>query len=82
MTMTNDIKDAIRTLERNCNSSFEDMIKTAQGLVLGLPHDRTYGEHIDVVLHALRLAEANTINQRRALDTLKLREKLATSSGA
>lgn len=80
--MTNDIKDAIRTLERNCSSSFEDMVKTAQRLMLGLPHDHTYGEHIDVVLHALRLAEANALNQRRALDKLKLRDKYAAPGEA
>lgn len=75
--MTNDINDAIRVLEKNCSSSFEDMVKTAQRLMLALPHNQTYGEHIDVVLHALRLAEVNAVKQRLALGTLKLREKLA-----
>lgn len=75
--MTNDIQDAIKVLERNCGSTFEDMVKTAQRLMLALPHDQTYGEHIDVVLHALRLAEVNAAKQRHALATLKLREKYA-----
>lgn len=78
--MTDDITSAIKVLETNCNSLFEDMIKTAQRLMMALPHDQRYGEHIDVVVHALRLAEVNAIKQRRALDTLKLRERLAGSS--
>ena len=79
--MTNDVADAIKVLEKNCNSTFEDTIKTAQRLIMALPHDRTYGEHIDVVLHALRLAEVNAVRQRLALNTLKLREKFVPSTG-